>query len=47
MARPPENEDLKNIVLVWYPKLEPLVGRLIGICRHYYPPLASQIPSFI
>ncbi|KAK4269128.1 hypothetical protein QN277_022325 [Acacia crassicarpa] len=29
MVRPPEKEDLKNIVLIWYPKLDLLVDRLI------------------
>ena len=30
MIVPPSNEDLTNIIKVWYPNLEPISEKLIG-----------------
>lgn len=35
MIRPPDNEDLQNILIAWYPNLEPLVDKLTGILHEF------------
>lgn len=47
MIMPPDNEDLQNILKVWYPNLELLVDKLIGIYMNFCQHPVSLVVYFI